>query len=73
MIQAQIARIRRALWTFRQPLTRKPEQLGVPVSDLFVWRNGAEWKTCFEPIDIPGLFHARRSDARPACNPHFSG
>ena len=56
MIQAQMARIRRALWTFRQPLTRKPEQLGVPVSDLFVWRNDAEWKTCLELIDIPGLF-----------------
>lgn len=56
MIRANVERIRRALWTFRQPLTRIPEQSGVPVSDLFVWRNDAEWKTCFELIDIPGLF-----------------
>jgi hypothetical protein len=47
---------RRALWTWRQPLTRRPAAPAVPISDLFVWRNSREWATSFELIDIPGLF-----------------
>lgn len=49
-------KLRRALWVFGQPLTRRPEQVGDPVSDLFVWRNSGEWKTFFELTDLPGLF-----------------
>lgn len=56
MIVEKVERLRRALWTWRQPLTRRPAKVGVPVSDLFVWRNSAEWKTCFELIDLSTLF-----------------
>jgi hypothetical protein len=52
----QLERARRAMWVVRQPLTRQPTSLGLPVSDLFVWRNGGDWRTSFELIDIPGLF-----------------
>lgn len=48
--------LRRALWTFKQPLAQRPELTGAPVSDLFVWRNAADWKTFFELTDISGLF-----------------
>lgn len=52
----KVERYRRALWTWRQPLTRRPLALAVPISDLFVWRNSGEWTTSFELIDIQGLF-----------------
>ena len=52
----QIERIRRGLWALKQPLTQVPKLSGVPVSDLFVWRNSEDWKTFFELIDIPRLF-----------------
>lgn len=52
----KVERYRRALWTWRQPLTRRPLASAVPISDLFVWRNSDEWTTSFELIDIPGLF-----------------
>lgn len=52
----KVERFRRALWTWRQPLTRRPAAPAVPISDLFVWRNSGEWATSFELIDIPGLF-----------------
>lgn len=56
MIVEKVKRLRRAAWTWRQPLTRRPTQLGASVSDLFVWRNSADWKTSFELMDISGLF-----------------
>lgn len=49
-------RIRRASWSYKQPLTLSPAVAGVPVSDLFVWRNSADWETFFELTDLPGLF-----------------
>ena len=52
----KVERLRRAAWTWRQPLTRRPATSSVPVSDLFVWRNSSEWATSFELIDIAGLF-----------------
>ena len=52
----KVERYRRALWTWRQPLTRRPLASATPISDLFVWRNSGEWTTSFELIDIPGLF-----------------
>ena len=55
-MQNLIARARRALWTFKQPLTKTPKLMGVPVSDLFVWRNSDVWQTFFELTDISGLF-----------------
>ncbi len=51
-----IERARKAVWILKQPLTQKPKVTGVPVSDLFVWRNSDEWKTFFELTDLPGLF-----------------
>lgn len=56
MMQHPIERLRRAFWNFKQPLTLKPELIGAPISDLFVWRKSEEWETFFELTDIPGLF-----------------
>jgi hypothetical protein len=56
MLMQKLERFRRALWTWRQPLTRRPIAPAVPISDLFVWRNSDEWTTSFELMDIPGLF-----------------
>lgn len=56
MIAQKIKRFRRALWTWRQPLTRLPASATSPISDLFVWRSSDEWQTFFELIDIPSLF-----------------
>lgn len=58
----KVERYRRALWTWRQPLTRHPLASAVPISDLFVWRNSGEWATRFELIDIPGLFSDGEKD-----------
>jgi hypothetical protein len=49
-------RLWRAAWTYRQPLTRVPAVAGTPISDLFLWRKGPEWQTCFELTDMAGLF-----------------
>lgn len=49
-------RVRRATWSYKQPLTRVPAIAGAPVSDLFVWRNSEEWETFFELTDLPALF-----------------
>ena len=56
MIAQKIDRLRRAIWTWRQPLTRLPASAASPISDLFVWRSSEEWQTFFELIDIPSLF-----------------
>lgn len=55
-MQRGIERLRKRLWTLKQPLTQIPELSRVPISDLFIWRNSEDWKTFFELIDIPGLF-----------------
>ena len=55
-MKAIIERLRRAAWTFKQPLTRLPLVAGSPVSDLFIWRNSNEWETFFELTDLPALF-----------------
>jgi hypothetical protein len=52
----KLEKVRRALWVIKQPLTYRPETDGLPVSDLFVWRNSEDWETFFELIDIGGLF-----------------
>lgn len=56
MIYKNFKRIRRAIWTWKQPLTKAPTTLNCPISDLFVWRNNNYWQTYFELIDIPALF-----------------
>lgn len=65
MMQHHMERLRRAFWNFKQPLTLKPELIGVPVSDLFVWRNSKDWETFFELMDIPGLFADRENMPEP--------
>ena len=61
-LMQKVERYRRALWTWRQPLTRRPLAAAVPISDLFVWRNCSEWSTSFELIDVPGLFSDSATD-----------
>lgn len=51
-----VAKLRRATWSYKQPLTHMPLVLGTPVSDLFIWRNSEEWETFFELTDLPALF-----------------
>jgi hypothetical protein len=61
MILRTIERIRRAIWTWRQPLTIKPTDSDSSVSDLFVWRSSEEWQTFFELIDIASLFEENQN------------
>ncbi len=61
MISRTVQRIRRAIWTWRQPLTNKPTDRNSSVSDLFVWRSSEEWQTFFELIDIGSLFEENQS------------
>ena len=49
-------RLRRAIWRYKQPLTRVPSISGVAVSDLFLWRNSDEWETFFELTDLVAIF-----------------
>lgn len=56
-------RVRRATWSYKQPLTRKPAIAGAPVSDLFVWRINEDWETFFELTDLPALFLGRDTSA----------
>ncbi len=58
-----LQRLRRAAWTYRQPLTRMPSQAGAPVSDLFLWRKGPDWQTSFELTDMAGLYEAADNSA----------
>lgn len=51
-----IQRLRRATWSYKQPLTTHPVAAGAPVSDLFVWRNSDDLETFFELTDMPSLF-----------------
>ena len=51
-----IKRLKKAPWSFKQPLTKMPEYSSVPVSDLFVWRSSKDWNTFFELTDIAGMF-----------------
>jgi hypothetical protein len=55
-MNAFIQRLRRASWTWRQPLTHVPSQPTAPVSDLFCWRKSQDWQTFFDLTDMPGLF-----------------
>ena len=55
-MKMSLERIRKALWTHRQPLAHEPASRESTVSDLFVWRTGGEWRTFFELTDICALF-----------------
>ncbi len=63
-MRRHIERLRRATWTYKQPLTLVPAIAGAPVSDLFLWRNSAEWETFFELTDLPALFAGPDSAGR---------
>jgi len=62
MIAQAVEKILRSPWTWRQALTGLPHDLNAPISDLFVWRNSAEWQTSFELIDIPRLIVDSKSE-----------
>jgi hypothetical protein len=49
--------LRLATWRICQPLTAVPSSSSSVVSDLFVWRNTASFKTYFELTSIPSLFN----------------
>ncbi len=63
MIIQAVQKILLSPWTWRQALTGRPNDLNASISDLFVWRNSAEWQTSFELIDIPRLFVDSEGDA----------
>jgi hypothetical protein len=63
-MKRHIERLRRATWTYKQPLTRVPAITGAPVSDLFIWRNSEEWETFFELTDLPALLAGPDSAGR---------
>lgn len=65
-MKRHIERLRRATWSYKQPLTCLPLDAGAPVSDLFVWRNSGEWETFFELTDLPALFGASNDAGRSA-------
>ena len=58
-------RLRRAVWTYKQPLTLDPDNTDAVFSDLFIWRKSSEWETFFELIDMPGLFSENKIGACP--------
>ncbi len=60
MIIKAVKKILRSPWTWRQTLIGRPYDFNAPISDLFIWRNSAEWQTSFELIDIPRLFVDRK-------------
>ena len=58
MIKTIYKKLKRGLWTYKQPLSAKPKSLHNPVSDLFVWRQSNKWKTYFDLYDI-GSFYSQ--------------
>jgi len=56
MIKTIYKKLKRGLWTFKQPLTAKPKSLNNPVSDLFVWRKSSKWQTYFDLYDIGSFY-----------------
>jgi hypothetical protein len=57
-----IKRVKKARWTYRQSLTKKPKEINSKISDLFVWRSSQDWKTFFELTDISALFMQEKQD-----------
>jgi len=53
-----INKLKKAVWTFGQPLTKQPRSKVSIISDLFFWRNSDEWKTYFELLNIPAIIGA---------------
>lgn len=55
MIEGMRDLFNKLIWKLGQPLTTKPRGEGVPVSDLFLWRND-DLDTVFELLCLPGFF-----------------
>jgi hypothetical protein len=64
-MRSLLNRIRRAPWTYRQPLTALPRVAAAPVSDLFVWRRSGDWRTFFELTDMPGIYEESTGTSKP--------
>lgn len=64
-MQNVLKRISRAKWTVLQPLAIEPNKRGIPVSDLFIWRKGADWETFFELTDMVGMYDEESFHAPP--------
>ena len=58
MFRLLIKKLKRGIWTYRQPLSSRPRSLKEPVSDLFVWRKSDIWQTYFDLYDI-GSFYSQ--------------
>jgi len=63
MFKTIYKKLKRGLWTFKQPLSAKPKRLNNPASDLFIWRNSSKWKTYFDLYDI-GSFYSEVDSKR---------
>lgn len=48
--------LKKLIWNYKQPLTKQPDYPGMPVSDLFVWKESSLWNTTFELFDVSTLF-----------------
>jgi len=66
MKKNNLEKMRKRLWTFKQPLTKMPVNTEYAISDMFVWRNSKNWKTFFELTDIAGLFVENKNDSSKA-------
>ena len=62
MFRILIKKLKRGIWTYRQPLSSKPRSLIEPVSDLFVWRKSDIWQTYFDLFDIGSLYSQETSN-----------
>ena len=65
MIKLLIKKLKRGIWTYRQPLSLKPRNFTEPVSDLFVWRKSSIWQTFFDLYDI-GSFYSEEATNKKA-------
>lgn len=60
-----LEKLYRAPWQYRQPITQYPGKKDIPVSDLFIWRKGEQWKTTFELLNLPALIDSELDKAAP--------
>ena len=51
-----LKKVKKAPWVLAQPLTKKPNNPQLVISDLFVWRCNQDWNTYFELLDLASLF-----------------
>jgi hypothetical protein len=56
MMNTFLKKVKKAPWVLAQPLTKKPNNPQLVISDLFVWRCNQDWNTYFELLDLASLF-----------------